>query len=733
MLRPFFHIATIFAFLQFATSAALVAADKPPELVVWSGDKPAGQTWAKLGPKGTLAVADKAGVGKTGKGLELHFDGDGWRGCGVNWKGWFPEDARDDATRFNALVFQIRQVSKNPKATVTVHLVDNVKRGGNDPAGNGIDIVGTGAVEKIDGTWRRVVVPLESFVRNKPLQLGRLWEIDFSNVDGGDLTIQVDEIGFTNDKSAPPLFERKPDYAARVTVSTGKELHTINEAIYGVCGLPREKLVKFGIPITRWGGNPSTRYNWKLNVDNGASDWFFKNRGQLIQSLDQSGYVTHILGNQTFGATTYQTVPMIGWVAKDASSYGFSVAKYGKQKGSEPGQPDVGNGVKADGGNVTGNDPRETSIPAPPEFIEEAVRFVAAKAGPADGSKGKPGVKYWVLDNEPTLWNSTHRDVHPDPLGYDELWERTVKYAEAIRRADPTAKIAGYCSWGWMDLFYSALDAGSDSFRTKADWQAHGKMAMAEWFLKKCSEYRRKNGKPLLDVFDVHWYPQGQASGQGAYQGKGIDPKLCALRLRSTRDLWDYDYQQESWIKNTDMAPSVALLRRVRKWINQHNPGMELCLGEYNFGGGDNISGALAQADVLGIFARENLDLAFIWHTPEGTQELAWQLFRDYDGKQSRFGDRALTAAGNQADLAVFAARRAADKALTVVLINKSLHSACSADVDLETAHGTVQGWRFDQESAGKIVAVDKMPKTVAGPLKITLPAASATMLVVGE
>lgn len=703
----------------------------PPEFVVWSGDKPAGQTWAKLGPKGTIGISDKAGVGQNSKGLELNFDGDGWRGCGLNWKGWFPEDAHDDLTRFNTLVFQIRQTSTSPQARLMVSMVDNVKRPAGDAAGNAVDIVGSGAIEKIDATWRRVAIPLESFTRQKPLQLARLWEIDFSNQDGGHLSFQIDQIGFAVENLAAPRFQPGPGYNARVTVSTEKELHAISEAVYGVCGLPQEKLVQYGIKITRWGGNPSTRYNWKLNVDNGASDWFFKNRGQTIQTPDQSGYLTHILGNQKFGATTYQTVPMIGWVAKDAASYGFAVGKYGPQKGTEPGHPDAGNGVRVDGSNVTGNDPRETSVLAPPEFIEEAVAFVASKAGPADGSKGKPGVKYWVLDNEPALWNSTHRDVHPQPLTFDELWDRTVQYAEAIHRADPTAKVVGYCSWGWMDLFYSAADAGTDNFRTKSDWEAHGRIPMAEWFIRKCAEYRQKNGKALIDVFDVHWYPQGQVRGQGVYQGKGLDPELCALRLRSTRDLWDKDYKQESWIANTEMDHIVALIPRVRKWIAQHNRGMEICVGEYNFGGSDNISGALAQADALGIFGRENIDLAFLWHTPEGTQELGWQIFRDYDGRQGRFGDKALAASSNQADLAVFAARRTADGALTVVLINKNLHGACAAQIHLETARGALHGWQFDQASEGKIVAIEKLPARSAGVLKLALPAASATLLVV--
>ena len=53
----------------------------------------------------------------------------------------------------------------------------------------------------------------------------------------------------------------------------------------------------------------------------------------------------------------------------------------------------------------------------------------------------------YILDNEPTLWSATHRDVHPEPTGYDELLERTIAYASAVRRADPNAKIAGPAEW----------------------------------------------------------------------------------------------------------------------------------------------------------------------------------------------------------------------------------------------------------------------------------------------
>src|SRR5262249_22193367 len=136
-----------------------------------------------------------------------------------------------------------------------------------------VNVVGDGGVEKIDGQWRRVVLPLNLFTHNKGLQLGRMWQIDFSNFGGDKLVYDIDRIGFALEEVKPPRFKDAPQCNASGKLSADKPLHTISDGIFGVCGLPREQLQEFRIPITRWGGNPSSRYNWELGVDNAGSDW----------------------------------------------------------------------------------------------------------------------------------------------------------------------------------------------------------------------------------------------------------------------------------------------------------------------------------------------------------------------------------------------------------------------------------------------------------------------------
>jgi hypothetical protein len=150
-----------------------------------------------------------------------------------------------------------------------------------------------------------------------------------------------------------------------------------------------------------------------------------------------------------------------------------------------------------------------------------------------------------------------------------------------------------------------------------------------------------------------------------------------ALRLRSTRSLWDPTYTDESWI-----GDKVRLIPRMRDWVASSYPGTKLAVTEYNWGGMEHINGALAQADVLGIFGREGLDLATLWGPPGSGEPgaYAFRIFRNYDGNGHGFGETGIQAASaDQSALSVYAAQRDSDKALTVVIINKSTTTLTSS------------------------------------------------------
>ena len=222
--------------------------DKPADLIVWSGDRPAGLTWAKLGPKGEMKEVPQAGFEGKGSAMSIHMDGEGWRGGGLNWKGWYPETECDDASPYTALVFYIRQITKVADADLQISLVDNIKRKADEKASNAVNVVGDGALEQIDGQWRRVVLPLNLFTHNKPLQLARLWEIDFSNFGSQELTFQVDRIGFALEHVDPPRFKSGQSYRAKAHLTAGpaardqrRHLWRLRFAARQVGGIPHSR------------------------------------------------------------------------------------------------------------------------------------------------------------------------------------------------------------------------------------------------------------------------------------------------------------------------------------------------------------------------------------------------------------------------------------------------------------------------------------------------------------
>ena len=51
----------------------------------------------------------------------------------------------------------------------------------------------------------------------------------------------------------------------------------------------------------------------------------------------------------------------------------------------------------------------------------------------------------------------------------------------------------------------------------------------------------------------------------------------------------------------------------LKSWVSQYCPGLQVGITEYNWGDEANLNGATTQADVLGIYGREGVDLASRW------------------------------------------------------------------------------------------------------------------------
>ena len=181
----------------------------------------------------------------------------------------------------------------------------------------------------------------------------------------------------------------------------------------------------------------------------------------------------------------------------------------------------------------------------------------------------------------------------------------------------------------------------------------------------------------------------------------------------------------------------------MRAWVAANYPGTKLGITEYNFGGLESLNGALAQADVLGILGREDVQLATLWAPGSATQPwaFAFRMFHGPGGSGSRFGTTSVLARsfsgttpsrpnGGQDALAVYAAERS-DRSLTVMVINKTA-SALRSSLTLTGASFASHAhmWRYDGSDLHHIHQLASA--TVhEGVVRLTYPARSITLLVI--
>jgi hypothetical protein len=537
--------------------------------------------------------------------------------------------------------------------------------------------------------WVQVVVPLAEL--NPEMQpFDRVILRAYKRV--GAEPVEMEQIGLTGTSAA--VVSALAAGGARVAVGPPRPAgmsvdctapgHYISPLIYGIAfnALRERKDTHqwdMGATVRRWGGNPTSRYNWKLNAWNTANDWYFRNTAPGDDP--KFTYEEFLMANRAHGVQSALTLPILGWVAKDTSSVGYPVSKLGPQQAVAPEMPEAGNGISTAGRKLPPLPPTQTSVPAPPEFIAEWVRSIRQK----DMTRGR-SVHLYFLDNEPMLWNSTHRDVHPEPTTYDELLERTLAYGAAVRQADPDAVIAGPAEWGWTGYFRSAADVAPGA-RKDADRKAHGDVPLLPWYLRKLREHEKKTGVRILDVVDVHFYPQGE--GIGFEEGGRTDPDTAARRLRSTRALWDPEYKDESWI-----GEPVRLIPRLKKMVADNYPGRGIAIGEYNFGATRHMSGGLAQAEALGRFAEGGLTAAFHFPYPPERSPTWWafRAYRNFDGQGGRFQDTWLPSRA-EAGSSLFASRSDDGRRVVAIALNLEPDTALDARVDLKGC-GALKGAR---------------------------------------
>ncbi len=177
-----------------------------------------------------------------------------------------------------------------------------------------------------------------------------------------------------------------------------------------------------------------------------------------------------------------------------------------------------------------------------------------------------------------------------------------------------------------------------------------------------------------------------------------------SARVQAPRSLWDKSYAENSWIEQYYKA-YLPLIPKLMLSINKYYPGTKLSFSEYNYGGENDITGAIAIDDVLGIFAKYGVYFATIWprNNPSTFVTAAYKMYRNYDGANSAFGDHYLPSqASDSANCSIYGSMTPGTNQIHLIVINKNLTSGITGSFSVSSSHAILGGrvWELSQGSA---------------------------------
>lgn len=460
-----------------------------------------------------------------------------------------------------------------------------------------------------------------------------------------------------------------------VTIDTTADKNPISRYIYGLNDV--YSLNDVTVYSVKQSDPRISSYNWETNASNSTALDGMKNDLSLVSSFPPSerkepALLTRQLVERSdkYGiASRYVTLQMMGFVANDTNG-AISEDDPPKRFASV-------RWIKNDS-LLTTPDIYDDTV-----FMDEYISALVYKYGTAaDG-----GINGYFLDSEPENWNSLYPTVSTEPLTAETLLSKSVSLANTAKKIDPTALIYGP-SIGGLEAFVSLKNQDDwEQYKSNYSW-------FIDYYLDKMSKASAQTGTRLLDVLDLHFISEARSVLLEPIVGS--DSVLAnEERMQAPRILWDPNYTENSssailYKQHTPLIPTIQAS------IRMYFPDTKLSFSEYNFGGGDHISGGIAEADALGIFSEQNVYMACL--KPD-TEDFSYQksginIYTNYDGDGSTYGDTTVSADnGGSTDCSVYASVNSDDEsALKVVFINKTANEmpvdfSISSNYDFEAAN----------------------------------------------
>ena len=508
--------------------------------------------------------------------------------------------------------------------------------------------------------------------------------------------------------TAPAVSIAAESYDMNISIDLAGQRKEISPLIYGVNQYTcQDDMRDLTVNSIRQGGNRMSAYNWENNASNAGSDWQHSSDNNLSNSDEPADCVQELSKiAETYGiGYKLTTLQMAGYASAD---------KDGTVTEDEIAPSDRWNEVIASKGAPFDETPDLTDGKV---YMDEYVNYIVNKLG---DSTSPTGIQGYSLDNEPALWSHTHSRMHPDALTIEELSTKSVDLAAAVKKVDPNAEIFGPALYGYTAFDHLADDDTSDEWENiKA---ANGYHWYLDCYLDRMKKAEEEYGTRLLDVLDIHYYSESARNGADD-------------RLQSVRTLYEKGFAENSWIGQW-CQENVPILPTVQASIDKYYPGTKLAISEYNFGGDNDTSGTIAQAEALGCYADAGVYFATLWGN--GAYILSGlDLYTNFDGKGGAFGDQLVPTETDDVSLSSsYSAINGDDTGyVTAMITNKSKTETENAVISLnnsDTEYKAAAVYAVFDDSPD-IRLIDIVEDITDNKVTVELPALSAAMVVVTD
>lgn len=462
--------------------------------------------------------------------------------------------------------------------------------------------------------------------------------------------------------------------SATFTINTNKDRQAISPYVYSTNGQSLDR--PDNIAGRRLGGNRMTSYNWENNFSNGGADYINDNDNYMPYALNlpNADYLIPNIVLAAFHDTSLAmncnsliTLPMCGYVSRDGNGV----------VSSSPPSPRWRQVINKKGsGFLFTPDTTDNFV-----YVDECMNNLITQFG---NSASANGIKHYEMDNEWSIWNTSQPVLHPAQPTISEAIGKSIPLAATIKTMDPNSLVFAPVDYGYASYL---------EFQNAPDWNtfsSYGTFCGAYLaFMKHASD---SVGHRLLDVYDVHYYSSAQGLDNSntleVVDGGNNDKGVAIARMEAPRTLWDSSYVENSWI-GMYYSP-VAYISAIQHNINTYYPGTKIAFTEYGFGGENDISGGIALADMLGIAGRFGVYWTSVWGPVNNFFTPAFKIFRNYDGRNSTFGNTHVYAnTNNWQTTSVYAAIQSSDtNVMNIIAMNKDYDSTVNATINL-TANST--------------------------------------------